>query len=114
ERARQALDSGGTTLQDAQALHKLKDHPDRLARALREGALSGEIPGTVEAELDGYRRERARAEAEERLRAAGATIVAWPQDGFYGRKEAVLRQPDAWAFMGKRLDLTVEAHASEP
>lgn len=114
EAARRALDSGGITLEDAQALQKLRHLPDRLETALGQGRRYGSIARAVEAELEEHRRETARAEAEDALRAIGATIVPWPPEGFYGRKEAALAQPGCWPFGGRQVGLTVDAHAGEP
>ena len=116
EPARDALDSGRITLEDAQALTKLNNLPDRLERALTQSArYGGGLRQAVDAELDAHQREVARAKAEEALTAAGLTIVAWPESGgFYGRKEAALSQPECWSFGGHRIDVAVEAHAGEP
>src|SRR5207237_10675679 len=114
EAARTALDSGRITLEDAQALTRLNNHPERAERAFARRQSYGGIRAAVEAELEEHQAEKTRAAAEEALRAAGARVVPWPTDGFHRRKEAVLIQEGRWYFPGHTIDVDVDAHEAEP
>jgi len=114
EAARAALDSGRITLEDAQALTKLNNFPERGERALAHRQNYGGIRAAVEAELEDHQTQKARAAAEEALPAAGARVVPWPAGGFHGRKEAALRQEGQCHFSGSHLEIDVAAHEAEP
>ena len=114
EAARSELDAGGITLEDAQALAKLKDAPERVAVAIEQGKRWGRVREEAEAQLAQVELGRKVQAVTEQLRAAGTKVLTEPENRHLGR-EGRLQQPRSYAlYGGKELPFSVDKHSGEP
>ena len=115
EVARNELDAGGITLEDAQALAKLKDAPERVAAAIETGRQWGRIPQAISQQLVELEHDRARAKAIADLEAAGVKVIE-PEADRFTVKGAALSSPQSYRMAPRNghLPFTPERHQGEP
>lgn len=115
EKVQDAVDSGGITLEDAQLLAKLRDHPDALARVIKDGFHG--LHWRVESALDQAKMDAQIEKAEDKLERGGETVarlVRRGAGGWHALPEGVSRVQKIGYSQPGYVDMDPKKHAKEP
>ncbi len=111
---RKEVDSGGITLEEAQELLKLKEHPNRLGAAWsRRGQHYRGIRGTVADQLEEIELDAKRRAAEAKLEKEGVRILQFKTSGYYPESPkgaTEISKEGGWT----ELTIDPKTHAKEP
>jgi len=107
EPAKEALDSGGISIDDALVLRKLADHPERVVKAIADEKASPwrTMSDAVQDQLREQKKADFRTDAKERAKREGIKLVGYPT---FGTKARLLGKSTSDA------PFTVAQHKKEP